>query len=120
MSNETKPSFFQKWGAIAGTVTTALTLMTAIFVFDDRYAKHDAISGDIEKVKEDIISEMRLQISKNRVAMISNMQRDADDLEFMIYTSRQKGEEPLRYIVDKHKQILRDIEQLKSYEKDTN
>lgn len=116
IKDNSEMTFFQKWGSVASTITAILTLLGAVFVFDDRYAKHAVISKDLDQLKLDIISEMRTEVSKNRIAMIQNMQREADDLDFEIYSARQRGEEPSRYLIDKNKQINRDIETLKSYE----
>ena len=119
----TKQNLWAKWGAKATTVAAILGMIAAVFVFDDRYAKEDDIVNDrieltdqLNNMQTSIISEMRVEVTKNRSAMISNMQLDADDIEYEISQIERRGEDVPRHLIDKHKQILRDIEELKSSE----
>lgn len=113
---ETKPNLWAKWGAKATTVAAILGMIAAVFVFDDRYEKASGIDAKLTTMQTTIISEMRNEVTRNRTAMISNMQRDADDLEFEImqFERENPGQQAPRYKIEKHKQILRDIEELKS------
>jgi len=97
---------------IVGGITAALALISAIIAADARYTKSD----DLTTVKNEIINEMRNEVTKNRTVMISSMQRDADDLEFMMMEFEQKKKPVPRYILEKHKQIIRQIEELKKDE----
>jgi len=45
--------------------------------------------------------------------MIGSMQRDADDLEYQMLEFTQTNKPVPRFIVEKHKQIIRQIEELK-------
>lgn len=116
MSNDssTKTPFFHSWATKAAALTTILGMVAAVVVFDDRYAKESGLKENLNNIKTEIISEMRAEVAKNRSVMISDMQRDADDLEYEISQYEKRGEEPPRYKVDKRKQILRDIEELKA------
>jgi predicted sulfurtransferase len=100
--------------AKATALTAVLGMIGAVFVFDDRYAKQANLTETLQGIKTEIISEMRSEIVKNRSAMISDMQREADDLEYEMAQYQKRGEEPPRYMIEKQKQILRDIEELKS------
>ena len=93
---------------VAGTAAV-LTLIGAIITADARYTKQD----DLQDIKNEIINEMRFEISKNRTVMIASMQRDADDLEFQMMDYEQKQKPIPRFIIEKHKQITRQIEELK-------
>jgi hypothetical protein len=102
---------------IIGGITAALALISAIIAADARYTKSD----DLTKVKNEIINEMRREVSKNRSVMIARMRRDADDLEYQMMEFESKKKQAPRYIIEKHKEILRQIEELKKYdEKDKN
>lgn len=107
---ETKSNLWAKWGAKATTVAAILGMIAAVFVFDDRYEKASGIDAKLSTMQTTIISEMRNEVTINRTAMISNMQRDADDLEYEMSLL----DTPPRYMIEKHKQILRDIEELKT------
>ena len=48
------------------------------------------------------------------------MQREADDIEFKIQEMETAGQPVPRYLVEKHKQILRSIEKLEDGEDDTD
>jgi len=67
-------------------------------------------------IKNEIINEMRREVAKNRTVMIASMQRDADDLEFQMMEYEHKKQPAPRFIIEKHKQITRQIEELKKNE----
>jgi len=120
---ETKQSLLAKWGTKAGAIAAILGMIAAVFVFDDRYEKtadadadQVALTEQLNNMQTSIISEMRVEVTKNRSAMISNMQLDADDIEYEISQLERRNEDVPRHLIDKHKQILRDIEELKSSE----
>lgn len=115
-ATEQKSNLWAKWGAKASTVAAILGMVAAVFVFDDRYAKEDGLTEQLTSMQTSIIAEMRVEVTKNRSAMISNMQRDADDLEYEMSQIERAGNQPPRHMIDKHKQILRDIEELKAGE----
>lgn len=95
---------------IIGGISAVLALIGGIIAADGRYTKND----DLTTVKNEIINEMRTEVTKNRTVMISSMQRDADDLEFMMMEFDRKKQETPRYVIEKHKQIIRQIEELKN------
>jgi len=97
---------------IIGGVTAVLALISAIIAADGRYTKED----DLQGIKNEIINEMRREVAKNRTVMIASMQRDADDLEFQMMDYEQKNKPVPRFIREKHKQITRQIEELKKNE----
>ena len=105
---ETKKRF-----SLTQIITTAgacVALVAGIFAIDARYTK----DADLESVKNEIIRELRTEVTKNRSVMIDTMQREADDLEFQMFQLEEQGKTPPRYMVDKHKQITRDIQELKN------
>ena len=102
---------------IAAGITAALALIGSIIGFDARYAKQADIDSKLNNVKDQIINEMRTEIVRNRSVMISAMQREADDLEYQMMELQRHHKEVPRYMSDKHKQILRQIEALKEYDK---
>lgn len=110
------PTFLKRWAAKATYVVTILGMVAAIFVFDDRYSKEAELQGKFDLLQAAIIKEMRQEVAKNRNAMISNMQRDADDVEFAIKTLEDAGQPVPRFQIEKFKQITRDIEELKNNE----
>lgn len=83
-------------------------IVGAVFAFDARYNTKPVI----DSLKAEIVNE----IAVNRSAMISIMQREADDIEFEMITLQAAGEQVPRYLIDKHKQLERDIEKLKKDE----
>lgn len=94
---------------IVGGITAVLAVIGGVITFDTRYTKDD----DLQTVKNEIINEMRREVTKNRAVMIGSMQRDADDLEYKMLEFEQTNKPVPRYIVEKHKQIIRQIEELK-------
>jgi septation ring formation regulator EzrA len=50
--------------------------------------------------------------------MIAGMQRDADDIEFQMIEIEEAGEKVPRFLKEKHKQITRQIEDLKAVDTD--
>jgi hypothetical protein len=103
---------FNLMNVIAGVVTV-LTMIAAVLAADARYTK----DADLQQVKNEIIDEMRREVAKNRAGMIASMQRDADDLEFMMLEHEQEGKKIPRYIIEKHKQIERQIEDLQDVDR---
>ncbi len=95
---------------IIASISAVLAVVGGVIAFDSRYAKEDAMVS----FKNEIISEMRREVVKNRSVMISGMQREADDIEFQIAQLEAEGKPVPRYLSDKYKQILRQIETLKN------
>jgi len=119
---------------VAG-VTAALALIAGVIGFDSRYLKEADLDAakiefmsetdkkytradDLEAVKNEIINELRQEVSKNRAVMIASMQRTADDIEFQMMEHEQGGTKVPRFLIEKHKQILRQIEDLQDVDKD--
>ena len=109
---ESTPGFFAKWKMYIGIITTVLGLAAGIFVFDDRYAKAKTFTTDISRAKVEIISRLESEVGRNRAAMVNNMQRDADDLEYEMSLLRGAETDVPRYMVEKHRQLVRDIRDL--------
>ena len=112
-----------------GSVVAALAMIAAVISFDARYLKDEDLSvakteflavtderytvaDDLETTKNEIINELRTEVSKNRSVMIASMQRTADDIEFQMMEHEQNGTKVPRFLLEKHKQILRQIEDL--------
>ena len=96
-----------------GTVTTISTIVGAFLAIDTRYAKATELRVDLNYAKNEIISEMRREVVKNRSVMIASMQREADELEYQM-SVLEEAEKPVpRYMQDKFKQITRQIAELK-------
>ena len=91
-------------------ITMVISLFGGIIAFDSRYIK----TADLESTKNEIIGEMRREVVKNRGVMIDTMQREADDIEFTMSELTRKKKEIPRYLLEKHKQIIRQIEELKN------
>ncbi len=100
---------------IASGIVAVLGMITAVITFDSRYS-NDPVIAAFEKQTNAIVLEMRREIGFNRSAMLSNMLREADDIEFQLTGYEMRDETAPRYLVEKHRQILRDIEELKSHE----
>ena len=98
---------------VAG-ITAVLAMIGGIIAADARYTKEE----DLQLIKNEIINEMRREVTKNRAVMIASMQRDADDIEFQMFELEEKGEKVPRFLKEKHKQITRQIEDLKAVDKD--
>jgi len=98
------------------TITAIVGMIAGVVVLDDRYSKETELQGKFDVVQNTIVKEMRKEVAKNRNAMISNMQRDADDVEFTITQLEEAGQPVPRFQREKFKQINRDIEGLKSDE----
>jgi len=96
------------------TVVVAITAVLGVFggvlTFDSRYVKESSL----ESTKNEIIGEMRREVVRNRSVMINSMQREADDVEFQISELESKNKKAPRYLLEKHKQITRQIEDLKN------
>ena len=103
---------------IIGGVTAALALVGSIIAFDARYAKQEDFLQGLAEVKNEIINEMRREVVKNRTVMINAMQREADDLEYQMMELEKDNKDVPRYMSEKHKQILRQIEALRDDEND--
>ncbi len=50
--------------------------------------------------------------------MIASMQRTADDVEFQMLEHEQDGTKVPRFLIEKHKQIIRQIEDLQEIDRD--
>jgi len=108
-------------------ITASLSLIAGVIAFDSRYTKQDEFTSTILEVnskftaiisdaKNDIIDEMRTEVVKNRSVMITSMQREADDLEFQMEILKLNAKPVPRYMIEKHKQIIRQIEALQENE----
>ena len=104
---------FSIMNAVA-TGTAILAMVAAVIGADSRYVKSD----DLQQAKNEIINEMRYEVSKNRAVMIASMQRNADDIEFQIAEIEQEGNKAPRFLIEKHRQITRQIEDLKAVDKE--
>ena len=98
---------------VAG-IAAVLAMIGAVIGADARYVKYD----DLQDIKNEIINEMRREVTKNRAVMIASMQRDADDIEFQMVEFEEAGKKVPRFLIEKHKQITRQIEDLKAVGKD--
>jgi len=103
---------FNIMNIVAG-IAAVLTMVGAVLTADSRYIKSD----DLELAKNEIINEMRREVAKNRAVMIASMQRTADDLEFQMMEHEQDGTKIPRFIIEKHKQITRQIEDLQEVDR---
>ena len=99
---------------LIGGTAAVVALIGGLFAADARYIKSD----DLQQVKNEIINEMRYEVSKNRAVMIASMQRNADDIEFQIAEIEQEGDKVPRFLIEKHRQITRQIEDLKAVDKE--
>ncbi len=93
-----------------GTIAAILAMISAVIAADARYTKYD----DLTDIKDEIINEMRREVTKNRSVMIGSMRREADNLEFQMLEYERKDKNPPRYIIEKHKQIKRQIDSLQT------
>lgn len=98
----------------AGTITAISTIVGAFIAIDTRYAKAEQMIVSLNSAKNEIIQEMRREVVKNRAVMITQMQREADDIEWKILQIEEAGETAPRFMHDKLKLILRDIEELEN------
>lgn len=108
--------FFNALKSKALFIAAIVGMIAGVVVLDDRYAKENELQSKLDVVQNNIIGEMRKEVAKNRNAMINNMQRDADDVEFAIKTLEGATKPVPRFLIEKFKQINRDIEGLKSDE----
>lgn len=99
---------------IIATATAVIGLIAGIVALDSRYAKEDDFGKKLTAIKNDIIGEMRKEVVLNRTVMIANMQREADDLEFQINQLEASNKPVPRFMIEKYKQINREIEDLKN------
>ena len=106
---------FNIMNLVAGVIAV-LTMIAAVIGADARYIKSD----DLENAKNEIINEMRREVSKNRAVMIASMQRSADDIEFQIMEHEQNDQKVPRFLIEKHKQITRQIEDLQDVDRKTD
>jgi len=107
--NDKKPNIT----TIVVGITAVLSVFGGVLAFDSRYLK----ATDLETTKNEIVGEMRREIVKNRGVMINNMQREADDLEFLISGLEAKKKIVPRYLQEKFKQINRQIKELTNVKK---
>ena len=108
-----------KWQSIVGSITAVLGLIAAFFVVDDRW-NNAGLSHQLESAKNEIVGEMRTEVGENRSALITLLQRDADDLEFEISKIEARGEEVPRHTLERFKSTQRQIEDLKNEENSSN
>ena len=108
--------FFNALKSKALFIAAIVGMIAGVVVLDDRYAKEDGLQSKLDLLQSAVIKEMRLEVAKNRNAMISNMQRDADDVEFAIKKLEDANQPVPRFQIEKFKQITRDIEELKNNE----
>ena len=108
--------FLNALKAKALAIAAIVGMVVSVAVFDDRYAKEEELQGKFDTVQDTIVEEMRKEVTKNRTAMISNMQRDADDIGFTVVELEAAGTPVPRYLREKLIKINRDIERLNSNE----
>ena len=97
---------------IVVSITAVLGMVGGIFTLDARYTK----TSELTVMKNEIIGEMRREVSMNRNVMIGSMLREADDLEYQMSEYELKNEPIPRYIIEKHNQIQREIDEIKNTE----
>jgi len=97
-------------GNIIAVITTIIAVITAIIAADGRYTK----TADLEEVKNEIISEMRREVAKNRSILIGSLQRSADDIEFQISEYVMNDKPAPRFLIEKHKQLNRLVDDLQT------
>lgn len=95
---------------IITSLGAAAALIATVFAIDARYTK----DSDLQQVKNDIVGELRTEVTKNRSIMLDEMQLDADDIEFQIMELQTDGKPVPRYLIEKHKHILRAIGKLEN------
>lgn len=94
--------------SIIGGISAVVALVATLI------AGYDTLTTDAEllQTKQDIISEMRREVVKNRGVMMSTMQREADDILWDL-----EGMDPTtdlyKHLAEKHRDITRQIEDLK-------
>jgi len=97
-----------------GTIILAIVgsggIVTGILTIDDRYTKR----ADLEAVKDQIIGEMRSEVSKNRDIMIQNLEREQLDLEFEIETIQDSSVPVPHYLRAKVREIENTLKELQS------
>lgn len=99
---------------IVTTLGATAALVTAIFAIDARYTK----DSDLQSAKNEIIRELRTEVTKNRSVMIDTIQREADDLEYQIQTLQEEGQPVPRHLLDKQRTLERTLETLENDEVD--
>ena len=96
-------------GTATGVITTIGAMLGTFFLIDDRYAHHK----DVQNAKNEIITELRTEVVRNRAVMIETMVLEADDLEYQMDQLAEKGEAIPRYMIERHKGILRQVKELR-------
>ncbi len=95
------------------TITAIVGMIAGVVVLDDRYAKEGELQSKLDNVQTAIITEMREEVAKNRTAMISILQSEADDVAYEIKTLEDAGQHVPRFILEKYTRLTRTIEGLK-------
>lgn len=108
-----------KLAKIAGGIVATVTLITSIFVVDDRW-NNDKVVSRLEAMENNLLDEFRDEVGINRGALISILQRDIDDLEFEISQSESAGENVPRIKIERLKQTERLLEVIKKDESISN
>jgi hypothetical protein len=109
---------------ITGIITTIGAIGGGILAFDARYnpsplkTELESTKTQITETKTSVVNEMRSEVTVNRTALIAILLLFADDIEYQLYQYELNNEKPPRYMVDKHKRILRDIEKLQKTDED--
>lgn len=92
-------------GGLSAAVALAATLITGYNTL--------ATDQELLQTKQEIISELRREVVKSRSVMISNMQREADDMLWDMEGLDQHTD-LYKHLAEKHRNITRDIEDLKN------
>jgi len=93
------------FGGISAVVALAGTLIAGYNTM--------ATDDELLATKHEIVGELRREVVKNRGVMISNMQREADDILWDM-ESVDPNTDLHRHLAEKHRQISRQIEELKN------
>ena len=72
-----------------------------------------ATDDELEAAKQEIVSEMRREVVRNRGVMISTMQREADDLLWDMQ-GLEMSSDLYKHLAEKHRDITRQIESLRN------
>ena len=98
---------------IIAAVVGVLTIIGFMFAADARYVKN----LDLDSAKNEIISEMRREVARNRAILIGSLQRSADDIEFQMSEYETRGETVPRFLKEKHRQLKRLVVDLQKVDK---
>ena len=95
--------------SIVGGISATVALLATII------AGYNTLTTDEElmSAKQEIVTEMRREVVKNRGVMISTMQREADDILWDM-SGMDENSDKYRHLSEKHRAITRQIEELRN------